>query len=143
KPMAPALAEAEAMVATCRQAGVPFFIHENWRWQTPIRRFHQLLNDGRIGAPFRARIHYASSFPVFANQPFLAELDQFILPDIGSQILDVARFLFGEANSLYCQTHHVFRDLKGEAVRGEDVATVIMATDRGLTVTCEMSYASR
>lgn len=28
KPMAPALATAEAMVATCRTAGVPFFIHE-------------------------------------------------------------------------------------------------------------------
>jgi predicted dehydrogenase len=143
KPMAPTLDEAAQMVAVCRDAGVPFFIHENWRWQTPIRHFHQLLHDGRIGTPFRARIHYASSFPVFANQPFLRELDQFILTDIGSHILDVARFLFGEANSLYCQTHHVFRDLKGEPVKGEDVATVMMATNRGLTVICEMSYASR
>src|SRR5690606_6470796 len=95
KPMAPTLAEAEQMVAVCRDAGVPFFIHENWRWQTPIRRFYEILNDGRIGVPFRARIHYASSFPVFINQPFLRELDQFILTDIGSHILDVARFLFG------------------------------------------------
>lgn len=143
KPMAPSLTEAETMVATCRKAGVPFFVHENWRWQTQIREFARLLNSGRIGAPFRARIHYVNSFPVFANQPFLAELDQFILTDIGSHILDASRFLFGEARRLYCQTHHVHRDLKGEAVRGEDVATVMMETDRGLTVTCEMSYASR
>ena len=143
KPMAPTLAEAEQMVAACRAAGVPFFIHENWRWQRPIREFHKLLNEGRIGTPFRARIHYVSSFPVFANQPFLRELDQFILTDIGSHILDVARFLFGEAQTLYCQTHHVFRDLKQEPVKGEDVATVMLKTDRGMTVTGEMSYASR
>lgn len=143
KPMAPTLAEAERMVEACRAANVPYFIHENWRWQTPIREFAKLMNDGRIGTPFRARIHYVSSFPVFANQPFLRELDQFILTDIGSHILDVARFLFGEARTLYCRTHHVFRDLKQEPVKGEDVATVMLDTDRDMTVTCEMSYASR
>ena len=143
KPMAPTLAEAEQMVATCRAAGVPFFIHENWRWQTPIRQFQQFLREGRIGTPFRARIHYVSSFPVFTNQPFLRDLEQFILTDIGSHILDVARFLFGEAEGLYCQTHHVHRDLKQEPVKGEDVATVMMRTDKNMTVTCEMSYASR
>jgi D-apiose dehydrogenase len=143
KPMAPTLAECEEMVAACRAANVPFFVHENWRWQTQIRHFHRILNEGRIGKPFRARIHYVNSFPVFINQPFLREIDQFILTDIGSHILDAARFLFGEANRLYCQTHHVHRDLKGEPVNGEDVATVMMETDQGLTVTCEMSYASR
>ena len=143
KPMAPTLVAATRMVERCRDAGVPYFVHENWRWQTPIRAFAVLLNDGGIGTPFRARIHYVSSFPVFANQPFLAELDQFILTDIGSHILDVARFLFGDAETLYCRTHHVFRDLKQQPVRGEDVATVMLGTDRGMTVTCEMSYASR
>ncbi len=39
KPMAPDLQTAENMVAACQQAGIPFFIHENWRWQTPIRAF--------------------------------------------------------------------------------------------------------
>lgn len=52
--------------------------------------------------------------------------------------LDVARFLFGEAESLYCQTHRVHADIKGE-----DVATVMMKMGRGTTVVCEISYASR
>jgi predicted dehydrogenase len=30
KPMAATLAEAEKMVKTCREAGVPYLIHENW-----------------------------------------------------------------------------------------------------------------
>lgn len=143
KPMAPDLATAEQMVASCRAAGVPFFIHENWRWQHPIRAFKAALDSGRIGNPFRARIHYVNSFPVFTNQPFLAQLEQFILTDIGSHILDIARFLFGEAATLVCRTHHVFRDLKGQDVRGEDVATVLLGMTNGMTVVIEMSYASR
>jgi D-apiose dehydrogenase len=138
KPMGPTLEIAEDMVKVCRDAGVPYFIHENWRWQTPIRAFKRLLDEGRIGKPFRARLHYANSFPVFDNQPFLKEVEQFILTDIGSHILDTARFLFGEASSLYARTHRVHPDIKGE-----DVATVMMAMGDEITVTCEMSYASR
>src|SRR5690242_6399323 len=37
KPIAPTLAAAERMVEVCRDAGVPFIIHENFRYQTPIR----------------------------------------------------------------------------------------------------------
>jgi len=138
KPMATSLEEAEGMVRVCRKVGVPFFIHENWRWQSPVRQFKRVLDEGKVGTPFRARVHFCSSFPVFENQPFLKELEQFILTDMGSHILDVARFLFGEAESLYCQTHRVHADIKGE-----DVATVMMKMGRGTTVVCEISYASR
>jgi predicted dehydrogenase len=112
KPMATTLAEAETMVRACQQTGVPLFVHENWRWQTPIRQLKALLDEGKIGNPFRARVHYCSSFPVFDNQPFLKELEQFILTDMGTHILDVARFLFGEAESVYSQTHRVHSDIR-------------------------------
>ena len=138
KPMAPDLATAEEMVKVCREAGVPLMIHENWRWQYPIRQFKKAIAENGLGKVFRGHILYANSFPVFANQPFLKELDKFILTDIGSHILDTARFLFGDATKLYCQTYRVNPEIKGE-----DVATVMMEMAGGATVTCEMSYASR
>lgn len=143
KPMAETLADAEHMVHTCEAAGIPFLIHENWRWQKPIRAAGEALRSGAIGTPFRARITFSCSFPVFDNQPFLRELPQFILSDIGSHILDVARFLFGEAQTVYCRTHRI-----NPTIRGEDVATVLMpmsppGSADEVTVTCEMSYASR
>lgn len=138
KPMATTLAECEALVEACQSAGVGLYINENWRWQYPIRAFKTALDTGRIGKVFRATIDYRNSFPVFDNQPFLKELEQFILTDIGSHILDVARFLFGEAVSLYCQTYRVHHDIKGE-----DVATVTLTMENGAAVICQMSYATR
>jgi predicted dehydrogenase len=136
KPMAPDLATAERMVAACRAAGVPFFVHENWRWQTPIRQVKRVLETGEIGAPFRARIDMISGFPVFANQPFLRTLPRFILTDLGSHLLDVARFLFGEASRVTCQTRQIHRD-----IAGEDVATVLLAMGAQTIVAVNMAYA--
>jgi predicted dehydrogenase len=142
KPMAPSLGEAERMVESCKASGVPLMIHENWRWQTPIRSFQAKLRE--IGTPFRARIDMISGFPVFENQPFLKELEEFILTDMGTHILDTARFLFGEARTLYCHTSRIHKD-----IGGEDVATVMlgMGGKEGAgpasetTVLCQMAYA--
>jgi hypothetical protein len=38
-----------------------------------------------------ARINMIRSFPVFKNQPLGAELEQFIITDLGSHTLDVGR----------------------------------------------------
>jgi predicted dehydrogenase len=137
KPLAATLAEAEAMVAACHAAGTPLLVHENWRWQHPIRELKKVLDAGAVGVPFRARLDMVSGFPVFVNQPFLAELEQFILTDMGSHILDLARFLFGEPRSLYCQTRRTLPHVKGE-----NVATVMMDMNGGrTTVLCELGYA--
>ena len=137
KPMAPDYETAREMVAACREAGVPFFVHENFRYQTPIREVKRLLDKGRIGKPFRARIQFVHGFPIFENQPFLKTLQRFVLTDVGSHILDLARFFFGEAQSVYCQ-HYRTRD----DIAGEDVATVILKIG-DVICNCEMSQSTR
>ena len=137
KPMAATLEQANNMVEICKNAGVKFFIHENFRWQAPIRKLKNALDAGVIGKPFKARVSFCSAFPVFDNQPFLATLEQFILMDIGSHVLDVCRFLFGEASSLYCLSQRV-----NPAIKGEDVANVLMEMSNGIHCYAEMSYAS-
>jgi predicted dehydrogenase len=135
KPMAPSLRDSQRMVAACAERGVPFFIHENWRWQAPIRALRQVLRSDEIGQPFRARLRMASAFPVFENQPFLKELERFLLVDIGSHILDVVRFLFGEPRSIYCRTQRIQR-----SICGEDLATLMLEMENGATVVCELGY---
>ena len=135
KPMAPDLATAERMVSEARAAGIPFYIHENFRWQTPVRALKKVLDEGVVGTPFRAKIQLISGFPVFVNQPFLKTLEHFIITDLGSHLLDLARFLFGEPQSLYCQTQRIHGD-----IRGEDVATILLNCS-GATVEVNMAYA--
>ena len=137
KPMAPDFATAQRMVVLCRDAGVNLFIHENYRWQAPIRRFKAILDSGIIGKPFKARVSFLSGFPVFDNQPFLAQLDKFILTDMGSHIYDVVRYLFGEAEQLICFTRSV-----NQGIKGEDVAVALLEMKNKMPVYTEMSYAS-
>jgi predicted dehydrogenase len=138
KPMTPMLADSRRLAAVAREERVPLFVLENFRWQAPIRAFREVLTSGRLGKIVRGRIDFANSFAVFGNQPNLKELEQFILTDVGTHILDVARFLWGEASELYCQTRRIHPDIKGE-----DVATVMMRMTDDVTVTANMSYASK
>jgi predicted dehydrogenase len=138
KPMAASLTDARQMVAAFAKARTPFFVHENWRWQTPMRALINTLRSGVIGAPFRGRFSFASGFDVWANQPALRDLEQFILMDLGTHLLDTARACFGEANSLFCQLHKTL--LPG--VKGDNVATLLLSMGKARTsVVIELAYA--
>jgi predicted dehydrogenase len=137
KPMAASLDQATLMLESCKSGGIPLYIHENFRWQAPIRKVKELLDSHIIGELFKGRVSFCSAYPVITNQPFLAELEEFILTDIGSHVLDVCRFLFGEAASIYCQTSRV-----NPMIKGEDVANISMKMLNGIICTAEMSYAS-
>ena len=52
KPMAPQYQVAQEMHQFCLDKKVPFFIHENFRWQQPIRACYRKLQSGIIGKPF-------------------------------------------------------------------------------------------
>jgi len=137
KPLAPTYEAAAAMVAAAGAAGVPLLVHENFRWQTPLRAVRAVLDSGAIGRPFRAWLDFSSAFPVFDNQPFLRDAERFILLDVGSHLLDVARFLMGDARGLACTTARVT-----PGIRGEDVATVMLDHGDGASSVVSLSYAS-
>ncbi|WP_114750519.1 Gfo/Idh/MocA family protein [Pleomorphovibrio marinus] len=138
KPMAEDYKTCQAMVKACEDAGVKYFIHENFRFQTPIRKCKQLMEQGEIGNPFKARLTFCSGFPVFDNQPALAELDRFIIMDLGVHILDMSRYLFGDVEKLYCQTQKI-----NPSIKGEDVATTLLSMKSGVNCLVEVSYASQ
>jgi predicted dehydrogenase len=137
KPLAASLEECEDLLRVCRDAAIPLAVHENWRWQSPLRHVKELLASGAIGTPFRCRIDMISGFDVFANQPYLREAEQFIIADLGCHLLDVARCYFGDFDRLYCQTASI-----GPDIRGENVATIVLSSRHGqLTALVQMAYA--
>jgi len=137
KPFAENLEDGAAMVAACREAGVHLMVHENFRWQSAIRAVKERLDAGMIGRPFWGRCSFRSAFDVYAAQPYLAEDERFIIQDLGIHILDVARFLFGDVETLSARTWRV-----NPGIRGEDVATMLMGHTGGITSVVDCSYAT-
>lgn len=135
KPLARNLFEAEALLTYCAERQVPFLVHENYRWQAPFRALLTCVEDGEIGMPFRARLRATTGYDVFANQPSLREEERFVLADVGSHVLDMARRLLGEVEDLHA-TAATFR----AGTRGEEIATVLMRHRSGATSVSEMGF---
>lgn len=138
KPFAPTLADAKAMVAAADAAGIPLMIHENFRWQTPILAVKEVLDSGAIGTPFWGRVSFRSGFDVFSGQPYLAKGKRFIIEDLGIHSLDIARFLFGDASRMTARTRRINPD-----IAGEDVATMLLDHEGGITSIVDVSYATK
>ena len=137
KPFALNLDDAKAMVETCRNANIPLMIHENFRWQSPIRAVRSVIDSGEIGLPFWGRFSFRSAYDVFSGQPYLAKGKRFIIEDLGIHTLDIARFLMGDVEALTARTTRI-----NPAIQGEDVATMLLDHANGVTSIVDCSYAT-
>ncbi|WP_085027200.1 Gfo/Idh/MocA family protein [Ensifer aridi] len=138
KPIAASMEDAKAMVAACAKAGVPFMVHENFRWQSPIRAAKAAIDSGAIGEVFWGRVSFRSAYDVFSGQPYLATGKRFIVEDLGIHALDIARFLLGDATAVTARTQRVNPD-----IAGEDVATMLLDHQGGVTSVVDCSYATK
>lgn len=138
KPFAENITDARAMVQAAESAGKTLMVHENFRWQSAIRAVIDALRAGRIGTPFFCRASFRSGYDVFSGQPYLAEGDRFIIEDLGIHILDVARALMGDVTRLAATTTRI-----NPKIKGEDVATMLLTHESGMTSVVDCSYATR
>jgi D-apiose dehydrogenase len=125
------------MVDFCQKQNVPFFIHENFRWQSAMLAVKELLNKGVIGKVFKSRVYFNSSFPVLQFQPTLAQMPEMIIADLGVHLFDLVRFFFGEARLVFCRTQQI-----GQGFVGENVANTFIETQSGVHCYVELSWAS-
>lgn len=137
KPLAPSWKDCVSIVETCREAAIPFMVHENTRFLTPVRNAREVVASGAIGRPTWARVSFRTAHDIYGKQPYLAKVDKFVILDLGVHMLDVARFLMGEATRLYSQTQSV-----KPGIAGEDMATIVLQHEGGATSVVECSYAS-
>ena len=138
KPFAPTIDDCRAIVNAAAASAVPLMVHENFRFQTPIRAVREVLDSGVIGRPFFGRIAWRTAFDVYANQPYLLEEERFLLLDLVIHLFDVDRYLFGEVDQLTCRTQSIKPGLKGE-----DAATVLLGHENGVTSVVDATYSSR
>lgn len=138
KPFAANMADARAMVAAVQAAGKTLMVHENFRWQSAVRRVIEIVRSGDLGEVFFGRVSFRSGYDVFSGQPYLAEGQRFIIEDLGIHILDIARALFGDVTRIAATTTRI-----NPAINGEDVATMLLTHQGGATSMVDCSYATQ
>jgi predicted dehydrogenase len=138
KPFGPDLAACRAMADAAQSAGVFLAVHENFRFQVPMRRIAELLRAGTIGTPSWARISFRTGYDIYKGQPYLAKEERFVLIDLGVHVLDVARVLLGEVEHLSAELQR-----RNPDVSGEDTATMLLRHKSGAVSIVECTYESR
>jgi predicted dehydrogenase len=136
KPMAPTWADAVAMVEAAEAAGIPFMIHENWRWQPWYRAAKRMIDHGDIGRPigywFRTRRRDGIGPEPYPNQSYFRQIPRFLIDEMLVHLIDTARFLFGDLTAVYAQARRI-----NPAISGEDQALLILTHAGGLQGTVD------
>ena len=138
KPFAPTWEDATAIVDAARKAGVWLAVHENFRYQAPLRAIRKAIDSGAIGDPNWARIAFRTGYDVYSTQPYFYEEQRFAIADVGVHVLDVARFLLGDVTRISSETQR-----RNPKVKGEDTATMMLRHDSGAVSVVECTYEAR
>ena len=138
KPFGNDLGECREMVALAGKAGKFLAVHENFRFQRPIRLVSEIIASGAIGEPNWGRISFRTGYDIYAGQPYLLNEERFVVTDLGVHVLDLARVFFGEVDHLSAQLQR-----RNPKVRGEDTATMMLRHASGAVSVVECTYESR
>lgn len=139
KPMAETFESCLRMYNACKEAGIPYFIHENFRYQSFYWHFKSVLDENLIGKIRRADMFiYNGGKVVYSIQPFLKQLPHQILTDMGSHMFDLARYFFGEPQSVYANTIRTFPDIPADnymaaLLKYKDMICFVAMGERGMT----------
>lgn len=134
KPMAPTLAEAEALV---RDVGdrVRFMVHENFRFRPQYVMAREWLEAGRVGDPTHACMMARSSgflslggtTPfLLQRQPYLQAFPRLLIFEALIHHLDVLRFLLGPLMVVSAQVAKI-----NQSLTGEDAASILLRGENG------------
>lgn len=139
KPAAHDLATMRRMIDVTESSGVVLGINENGRFQPWCRYIQRQLHDGRLGevtsASFSSRGRWSLPYPTSDEQAFFIDMPRLIVFELGVHFLDISRYLFGPAVSIYAVTRHV-----SPHVVGEDAALIVVV-HATTTVTLDLSWA--
>jgi len=107
KPLAVGTAEAEALVARAREAGVPMTVFQNRRWDTDQLTLRRLMAEGALGDVVRYESRFERWRPeVDADrwrEVTTSEQGGGVLLDLGSHLVDQALVLFGPVTDVYAE----------------------------------------
>jgi len=145
KPLAPTLAEAEALVRQV-EGRTRLMVHENWRFRPWYRVLQRWIAAGELGDVLLARMAMISSGflpdaagrrPALERQPFMARERRLMIAEVLIHHLDVMRFLCGSLRVVAARAARTLPD-----VEGETLAAIFLETVAGAPVTVTGTMAA-
>jgi predicted dehydrogenase len=109
KPLARTAQEAKTMLDAVEKAGVKHMVAFNYRFVPAIAQMKRLIDSGALGRIFHFRAVYLQEWIIDPNFPKIWRLDKAqagsgALGDLGSHVIDLARFLVGEPKRIMGMT---------------------------------------
>jgi len=138
KPLAPTLAEAEALARRV-DGRIRLMVHENWRFRPWYRRLKRCAEEGLFGDLRWAGMATISSGllpdatgrrPALDRQPFMAHEKRLAIAEVLIHHIDVLRWQLGPLKLLSARTAH-----KVAEVEGETLSSLFLETAQGAPVT--------
>ena len=151
KPLANNLAESRKMLDAVRRNQVPHMICHNYRKVPAVTLAHQLISKGTLGKIRHFRGTYLQDWPMDPQFPLLWRFNKRksgtgALGDLGSHIIDLARFLVGEIRGVSALLETFIKErpllhspLKKGRVTVDDASLTLVRFTNGAVGTIEAS----
>ena len=125
KPLGRTAAEARTMLAAVTRADVQHMVGFNYRFVPAIRYAYELIRSGTLGTIYHFRARYLQDWLADPMAPHSWRLTKAsagsgALGDLGSHVVDLARFLVGEPASVSATLKTFTRERPGGTVDVDD-----------------------
>jgi UDP-N-acetyl-2-amino-2-deoxyglucuronate dehydrogenase len=142
KPMALALSDADAMIAACDQAGVKLFVVKQNRFNVPIIKLREALEQKRFGKLVMGtvRVRWCRPQAYYDQDSWRGTwaLDGGVLTNQASHHVDLLEWMMGEVDSVCAMSNTALVDIEAE-----DTAVVILRFKNGALGVIEATTAVR
>ncbi len=153
KPLARDAAEAKRMLEAAQAAGVVHMCAFNYRFVPALKLAHDIIAAGRLGRIYHFRARYLQEWIMDPNFGMVWRLDASeagsgALGDLGTHIIDLARFLVGEPASVNGVTATFINERAGasgatQQVGVDDAFVAAVQFENGAIGTLEASRFAR
>jgi myo-inositol 2-dehydrogenase/D-chiro-inositol 1-dehydrogenase len=142
KPLCRTLAEADRMIAACKEAGVHLLYAEELLFAPKYVRAKTLVDEGALGKPFLVKQSEEHDGP---HMPWFWDVERSgggVLLDMGCHSIEYGRWVLGKppVKSVYAQMGTY---VHGDKTQGEDHSLVIIEFEGDGVVLAENSWAKR
>jgi predicted dehydrogenase len=131
KPLAGSLDEAVRITEIAEEAGIPFAVHQNYRWMKMNFLAHHILRRGLVGEPFFVGIEILGRQDLdLAQHPFYAVCTDFLTVQWDNHLADLMRYWTGrDARRVFARTGR----MDGQSFISDNLLIVVADFGEGLT----------